>query len=72
MLGRIIDGAGDPLDHSGPIKIDKRVSLKGKVINPLNRAPITQPLDVGVRSINSFLTVGRGQRMGPLRPQWCR
>lgn len=68
MLGRILDGAAIPLDGGPPIKTEKRVSIKGKVINPLSRAPINQPLDVGVRSINAFLTVGRGQRMGLFAP----
>lgn len=64
MLGRIIDGAGEPLDGLGPIETDSLVSLHGQPINPLNRHPIEQPLDVGVQAINSLLTVGRGQRMG--------
>ena len=64
LLGRVLDGAGQPLDNKGPIKTEERIPLKGKYINPLERTPIKQPLDVGVRSINSFLTVGRGQRLG--------
>ena len=38
--------------------------LTGKPINPLSRKPISEPLDVGIRSINSLLTIGRGQRVG--------
>ena len=68
LLGRILDGAGQPLDSGGAIKTEQRVSLKGKPVNPLNRAPIKQPLDVGIRSINTFLTVGRGQRLGLFAP----
>ena len=49
---------------SGPLNGDERVKLQGKSINPLERHPIDSPLDVGVRSINSLLTVGRGQRIG--------
>ena len=64
LLGRIIDGAGAPLDGLGPLNGDERVKLHGKSINPLQRHPIDSPLDVGVRSINSLLTVGRGQRIG--------
>ena len=64
LLGRVIDGAGNPLDGLGPLKTDHSVSIHGKSINPLSRDPITEPLDVGVRAINSLLTVGRGQRMG--------
>jgi flagellum-specific ATP synthase len=64
LLGRIIDGTGTPLDGLGPIQADERVKLLGQTINPLARHPIDTPLDVGVRSINSLLTVGRGQRIG--------
>jgi flagellum-specific ATP synthase len=64
LLGRIIDGTGAPLDGLGPLNGDERVKLQGQTINPLQRHPIDAPLDVGVRSINSLLTVGRGQRIG--------
>jgi flagellum-specific ATP synthase len=64
LLGRIIDGAGTPLDGLGQIACEQRVRLTGMPMNPLSRQPIEQPLDVGVRAINSLLTVGRGQRIG--------
>ncbi len=64
LLGRIIDGACNPLDGLGRIECDASVRLTGTPINPLRRQPITQPLDVGVRAINGLLTVGRGQRIG--------
>ena len=64
LLGRVIDGAGKPLDGRGPLHASHRAPLTGRQINPLQRCPIRQPLDVGVRAINSLLTVGRGQRMG--------
>ena len=64
FLGRVIDGRGRPLDGKGPLVAETAMPLAGKIINPLARQPITQPLDVGVRAINSMLTVGRGQRMG--------
>ena len=64
LLGRIIDGAAQPLDGLGSIDCDARVRLTGQPINPLARAPISTPLDVGIRSINALLTVGRGQRVG--------
>ncbi|TDF39478.1 flagellar protein export ATPase FliI [Alteromonadaceae bacterium M269] len=64
LLGRVVDGNGQPLDGLGPIKTTRRVSLVAPPMNPLIRKPITQPLDVGVRSINSLITVGVGQRMG--------
>jgi flagellum-specific ATP synthase len=64
LLGRIVDGACNPLDGLGPLECEDRVRLTGKPINPLSRAPIEEPLDVGIRAINSLLTVGRGQRVG--------
>jgi flagellum-specific ATP synthase len=64
MLGRVIDGAGMPLDGKGPIETTARIPLSGRPINPMARRPIREPLDVGVRAINTLLTVGRGQRMG--------
>ncbi len=64
LLGRVIDGNGVPLDGLGPIQGEERVKLLSASINPLARHPIDTPLDVGVRSINSLLTVGRGQRIG--------
>ena len=64
LLGRIVDGAAAPLDGLGPIDCEATVRLTGRPINPLQRQPISEPLDVGVRSINSLLTIGRGQRVG--------
>ena len=64
LLGRVIDGAGKPLDGKGPLENSRSVSLTGKVMNPLSREPISTHMDVGVRAINAMLTVGRGQRMG--------
>ncbi|WP_206484726.1 flagellar protein export ATPase FliI [Thalassotalea sp. G2M2-11] len=64
LLGRVVDGVGKPLDGKGPIKHSQDYYYSNKPINPLARRAISEPLDVGVRSINSFLTVGQGQRMG--------
>jgi flagellum-specific ATP synthase len=64
LLGRVIDGRGRPLDSAGPIKTRQWQPLEGRSINPLSRQPIRQPLDVGVRAINTLATIGRGQRMG--------
>ena len=64
MLGRVVDGIGRPLDGKGSFAADDWVDLNGPTINPLKRHPIEEPLDVGIRSINSLLTVGRGQRLG--------
>ncbi|RLA05163.1 MAG: flagellar protein export ATPase FliI [Gammaproteobacteria bacterium] len=64
LLGRVLNGEGEPIDGKGPIPDVEKTSIVGTPINPLQRHPISEPLDVGVRSINSLLTVGRGQRMG--------
>jgi flagellum-specific ATP synthase len=64
LLGRVLDGAGRPLDGLGPLVSERRVPLYARSLNPLERAPIREPLDVGIRSINALLSVGRGQRLG--------
>jgi flagellum-specific ATP synthase len=64
LLGRVLDGAGRPLDGK-PLPPDLEMApLTALPINPLTRAPVDTVLDVGVRAINGLLTVGRGQRMG--------
>jgi flagellum-specific ATP synthase len=64
LLGRVLDGAGKPLDQLGPLHTLDSAPLQSRPFNPLKRATIDTALDVGVRAINSMLTVGRGQRMG--------
>jgi flagellum-specific ATP synthase len=64
LLGRVIDGTGKPLDGRGPVRSSATYPLLGRPTNPLQRRLISEPLDVGVRSINSLLTIGRGQRLG--------
>ena len=64
LLGRVIDGTGKPLDGLGPLNCQHRIAMRGETINPLHRRPIDRPMDVGIRAINSMLTVGRGQRLG--------
>lgn len=64
LLGRIIDGEGNPLDGLGPVKAEEHYPLNAKPINPLRRRVISEPLDVGIRAINALLTIGKGQRIG--------
>ncbi|MEZ5529441.1 MAG: flagellar protein export ATPase FliI [Porticoccaceae bacterium] len=64
LLGRVIDGAGKPIDGGTALKTLHHVPLRGGSINPLDRTPIREPLDVGVRAINALLTLGKGQRLG--------
>lgn len=64
LLGRVIDGRGDPLDGKPKPQGATRLSLHGLPINPMERGPIDRVLDVGVKAINGLLTLGRGQRIG--------
>ena len=64
MLGRVLDFQGHPIDGKGPLEgsFETR-SIYGLPINPLDRPPIREALDVGIKSINSFITAGKGQRL---------
>jgi flagellum-specific ATP synthase len=64
LLGRVLDGMGCPIDNKGPLPAGTPYPLTGTPVNPLNRPLITEQLDVGVRSINALLPIGKGQRMG--------
>jgi flagellum-specific ATP synthase len=64
FLSRVVDGLGNPLDDGRPIAGDAEYPLYGTVLNPLDRRPIAEPLDLGIRSLNALLTCGRGQRLG--------
>ncbi len=64
LLGRVVDGAGKPIDGLGPIRGASRWPLAGKLQSPLDRGRVREPMDVGVRAINGLLTVGQGQRIG--------
>ncbi|MCA9510287.1 MAG: FliI/YscN family ATPase [Myxococcales bacterium] len=63
-LGRVIDARGRPLDGGPRLALDPLRTLAAQVVPALERAPIREPLDVGVRSINGLLSVGRGARLG--------
>ena len=64
LLGRVIDGLGNPLDQLAAPACEAKLSLNGTSINPFKRNPINEVLDVGIRNINANLTIGRGQRIG--------
>ena len=64
MLGRVIDGLGNPIDGKGPLYLEKEYPLYAEPVNPLHRRRITEPLDVGIKAVNALLTCGKGQRMG--------
>ena len=63
LLGRVVDGLGRPIDGFGNPGNRLFESVK-RSINPLDRSPIHEPLDTGIKAINGMLTVGRGQRVG--------
>jgi flagellum-specific ATP synthase len=64
LLGRVVDGAGKPIDGLGPIRGAQHWPLAGKLQGPLDRGRVLKPMDVGVRAINGLLTIGQGQRVG--------
>ncbi len=64
LLGRVLDGLGEPVDGLGPIEWEALYPLYNTPPHPMRRPLITQPVDVGVRVINALLTVGKGQRIG--------
>jgi FliI/YscN family ATPase len=64
LLGRVLDGLGQPLDGLGAIVSDTTAPLYPPPLNPLARDPIVTPMGTGVRAIDSLLTCGRGQRVG--------
>ncbi|GAB1389228.1 MAG: ATP synthase [Rubrivivax sp.] len=64
LLGRVVDSHGQPLDRQGPIADVHDEPMQRRPINAMDRDPVREPLDTGVRAINTMLTVGRGQRIG--------
>ena len=64
LLGRVIDSQGGPMDRLGPLSHVSVRPLDRSPINAMDRAPVRESLDTGVRAINALLTIGRGQRIG--------
>ena len=64
LLGRVVDAHGAPMDRRGPIEDVTSQALDRQPINAMDRAPVRDMLDTGVRAINALRTVGRGQRIG--------
>ncbi len=64
LLGRVIDGLGNPMDGKGPLDTAVEYPLYADPLNPMERERILEPVDVGVRAINGLLTLGKGQRIG--------
>lgn len=64
LLGRVLDGLGNPIDGLGEIRSNTYRNTQANVINPMLKKPIDEVLSFGIRSIDAFMTVGKGQRMG--------
>ncbi|MBP2635810.1 MAG: yscN [Firmicutes bacterium] len=64
LLGRILDGLGNPIDDKGPLLCNGEYPLTATPPPPLTRRRIEEKLGVGVRAVDSLLTLGRGQRVG--------
>ena len=64
LLGRVINGLGNPIDNKGPIYLEDEYPIYAEPINPLDRGRIKVPTDLGIRALNGILTCGKGQRMG--------
>jgi len=64
MLGRVINGMGEPIDGKGDLFLSEEVPLYAEAGNPLDRPPINETLGLGVRAIDSMITLGKGQRVG--------
>lgn len=64
LLGRVLDGLGNPIDGRGPTGAKKFRPLVAQPPNPLTRRRIAEPLATGIRSIDGLITCGKGQRIG--------
>jgi len=64
VLGRVLDGLGNPIDEKGPLEGTDNKELDASSPAPLSREKISMPLALGIRSIDGVLTCGRGQRIG--------
>src|SRR5690606_18173692 len=64
LLGRVLDGLGNPMDGKGDLGRTVRAPLLADPPNPLTRRAVDEPMATGVRAIDGTLTMGRGQRIG--------
>ncbi len=62
LIGRVVDPLGRPLDGKGPIKESKFYPIERKALGVIDRQPVTQPLQTGIKAIDSLIPIGRGQR----------
>lgn len=64
LIGRVLDGLGRPIDTLGDIRFSEYRSTKANAINPLKRKRISESLSIGIKSVDAFATIGKGQRLG--------
>ena len=64
LRGRIIDALGKPIDNKGDISAEKYYFVENETVNPLDRPPITEKLEFGIKAIDGLNTIGKGQRIG--------
>ena len=64
LLGRVLDGLGNPIDGGPPVKAEKYMNIMNSPPSPLERAPIDTPMATGIRAMDGLLTIGKGQRIG--------
>ena len=62
MLGRVINPLGQPLDNRGPIKTEKFLPLERKALGVIQRQPVKEPLQTGIKAVDAMIPIGRGQR----------
>lgn len=64
LVGRVINAFGEPIDELGAISYQETIDTRYEPINPLDRKRIEQPIETGIKAIDTFMTIGKGQRMG--------
>ncbi len=64
LLGRVLNGFGQPIDNKGPLLLSESRRIDGRGVRPLDRQNIRQPISTSIRAIDALHTCGRGQRMG--------
>ncbi|MBE3592677.1 MAG: flagellar protein export ATPase FliI [Thermoanaerobacter sp.] len=64
LLGRVLDGLGNPIDGKGPIKFEKSIPINNVPPDPLERKRIREVIPLGIKAIDGLLTCGKGQRIG--------
>src|ERR1700754_1718783 len=62
LLGRVVDGLGNPIDGKGPIKSDKRMRVEVKAPGIIPRTSVHEPVQTGLKALDALVPVGRGQR----------